>query len=113
MFLRSVVHPFLLSVEYPVFVLLVSTQCRMRVCAVVGCKSTNNLYTFPTEEELKREWISLCGKKNVNCNDRICGLHFHESNFNVETEPRKHRRLKKGSLPTLHLPGKQQLYIVH
>ncbi|XP_055999735.1 uncharacterized protein LOC125662644 isoform X2 [Ostrea edulis] len=57
----------------------------MVYCFAYGCnhrsdKSTTNchLYRFPTDEKLRKKWISLCRRadREWNAGDRICSCHF-------------------------------------
>ena len=92
-------------------------------CAVFGCssnyrqKGSTTFHRFPKDVELNKRWIHLCNRQDpINAkNALICSLHFKESDFerNLKYEllkkpvPNHLVQLKKGSVPTLHLPRTQ------
>ena len=89
-------------------------------CAVFGCFSNREknagliFHSFPKDSHTRKKWVHLCKRRdNINVERaQICGLHFeadvYERNLMYELlgkpVPRTHVRMKKGSIPTLHMP---------
>nr|XP_027213409.1 THAP domain-containing protein 2-like isoform X5 [Penaeus vannamei] len=87
-------------------------------CSVVGCRMWNRPkdvmhHRFPKEEGPRKEWAIFCGKKNVNYeSDRICSVHFEKADYERRLKyeilhlpvPRSLRTLKKGAIPSRHIP---------
>ena len=91
-------------------------------CAVFGCDAAYRrseaviYHRFPSDNEERRKWVSLCMRKNINAaNARICSLHFRQTDYerNLRYEllglpvPRNQMQLKPGTLPTLRLPSSE------
>lgn len=94
----------------------------MSTCAVFGCnnhfRSTKGTdlkyYTFPKNEDLARQWMQACRRKDkVNPKRaRICSIHFKKECFfenlqhkMLQYSPKNFRNLKDDAIPTLHLPN--------
>ncbi|XP_037776359.1 uncharacterized protein LOC119573275 isoform X1 [Penaeus monodon] len=87
-------------------------------CSVVGCNNWDRpkdalFHRFPKEEETRKEWIVLCGKKKVNfVTERICSIHFEKTDYERKLKyemlnlpvPRRLRTLKKDAIPSKHIP---------
>ena len=71
-----------------------------RSCIVHWCftKNSTGLYKFPKDTEQRKKWLQSCALNSVKSYDKICSLHFCETDFH----PRS-RRLKKGSVPSKNL----------
>ena len=77
-------------------------------------------HKFPKDNDTKNKWIHCCKREDQlnSDNARICSLHFasdaYEKNLMYEClgqpVPRNQIRLKKGAIPTLHMPGKEHSY---
>ncbi|XP_068220124.1 THAP domain-containing protein 2-like [Palaemon carinicauda] len=89
-------------------------------CAVFGCFSTRTknpdliFHSFPKDSETREKWAHLCKRADhINVeNALICNRHFeadvYERNLMYELldkpVPRNQMKMKKGSVPTLHMP---------
>eukprot|EP00096_Caligus_rogercresseyi_P008276 TRINITY_DN2684_c0_g1_i1.p1 TRINITY_DN2684_c0_g1~~TRINITY_DN2684_c0_g1_i1.p1 ORF type:complete len:368 (-),score=100.70 TRINITY_DN2684_c0_g1_i1:55-1158(-) len=82
-------------------------------CCIPNCNSPVGVsyHRFPTESTLRSEWIRRCKRKDkMNPESaRICGRHFTPEDFERDLKNELLgmplvKRLKRGSVPTLHLP---------
>ncbi|XP_017111990.1 uncharacterized protein LOC108135664 [Drosophila elegans] len=72
-----------------------------RKCSVRNCLSQSppeRLHFFPTDPELRKEWMDICRLKVDNKWLFICGRHFRRSFL-----PNSKGNLKRNAIPELHL----------
>lgn len=91
-------------------------------CAIYGCSSDNSkkvkdsplrFYRFPSNENVRKKWISSCCRADKFNPDiaRVCSKHFLESDFlrNLQHEflnytPKSGPKLKADVVPSVNLP---------
>lgn len=86
-------------------------------CSVYGCSTTiksgavNNhkLYRFPRDKTLKEKWRHLLNLKDVYPNNRVCGLHFCDTDY-IHTNL-GWRVLTPGAVPSLNIKVPQENHI--
>ncbi|XP_044762005.1 uncharacterized protein LOC123319203 [Coccinella septempunctata] len=82
-------------------------SARVKSCCVVGCKNRDaRRYVIAAEENCRRVWLERIGNvkmfelnENQMKNMRICKTHYHEDCIE------KSGKLKRGSLPSINVPG--------
>nr|CAH7759845.1 unnamed protein product [Callosobruchus chinensis] len=91
-------------------------------CAVANCKNYNRVtkgsgvkyFRFPKNEDLAKQWVIACRRKDeINLkNACICSKHFDNSCFEIplrqkllDYTPKNSRHLKPDAIPILNLPG--------
>lgn len=80
-------------------------------CCVKGCttRSSNGFHNFPTNKNICLEWMRKTNTHHLDLNTisksyhKVCKKHFADSDFIINISGKK--RLKKGSIPSLLLPG--------
>ena len=64
-------------------------------------RATSGFAKCPTDPAMREAWENLCGVKKLKKSDRICHLHFKESDFSKTS---KKRWLVNEAIPSLFLP---------
>jgi hypothetical protein len=81
-------------------------------CSVPQCRThapNSHGHTFPTNPDRMAKWQNICQLSKVKSSDRVCQLHFEQSdylnafNFNVLNED-KPLKLNIEACPSLHMP---------
>lgn len=88
-------------------------------CVVKGCKNYSNkknkqlvrYFSFPNDENLKKQWISACQidceKHNIKYS-RVCSNHFTDEDYSLRDKllniALEKRKLKKYAVPSMNLP---------
>ena len=79
-----------------------SGQCCIKGCVNemgLDCKTKTRFYRFPTKTDILEHWLQLSKCKDFNLNvTRICGLHFHATDF-----LNKKTTLKEDAVPSINL----------
>ncbi|KAL1493952.1 hypothetical protein ABEB36_009631 [Hypothenemus hampei] len=92
-------------------------------CAVANCKNFNRktkgtdirYFRFPKNEDLAKQWVSACGRKDeINLkNACVCSLHFDDKSVDIPLKhkllkysPRSSRILRADAVPTINIPKK-------
>lgn len=92
----------------------------MPCCAVAGCTSHSrhskdsgiSFHRFPTEINLRKQWVNACKRADDFCvdNAKICSLHFDKIDFERDLKSellntKSRNILKKTSFPSVKLPN--------
>ncbi|XP_035207991.1 THAP domain-containing protein 2-like [Stegodyphus dumicola] len=99
-------------------------------CCVATCKGNYKngpkvaVFSFPTEEQLRKQWIWNCKRKDgfkPTKHSKVCELHFKQEDVLRQTEffdektgkkiiiPLSYPRLKNGAIPSLFPDGPSHL----
>ena len=93
---------------------MLSLKARHAYCSVVGCTNQHkSLYSVPTTEEQKSQWLLFIFNDNVPATVRVslyvCANHFRSDCFSNEGQYKagfvSTLTLVKGSVPTIRDPG--------
>ena len=64
-------------------------------------QNSSGLFKFPTDPEMLKIWMELCGISENRKQARICSDHFLKSDFSTNSRDRNH--LLSQSVPSLNL----------
>ena len=96
-------------------------------CAIATCKNYEksvkrdksiSYHLFPKDKKLAALWLNKCRRKDkVNLKSaRVCSIHFTEEEIIIDRINRtlglkERTKLKKGAIPSLHLPVPEPIKI--
>uniref|UniRef100_A0A3B3U6I5 THAP domain-containing protein 1 n=1 Tax=Poecilia latipinna TaxID=48699 RepID=A0A3B3U6I5_9TELE len=76
---------------------------RMCPVALAGAINLSVFFCFPTDEDLRKQWIVAIRRANlaIKAHTRVCSRHFKREDIQEPESEIGRRRLKKGAVPAL------------
>ena len=78
---------------------------KLKPCAICPNRVASGLFSFPSDEELRKKWKAVCNLESIKQSDRVCLEHFDSADFMPMSDHNERQRLNPGVIPSKKLPS--------